>query len=202
MFMNAPGNLEKDNELLPLPQWLVKLIPELNLIPEISQLPQAVVDELETAFGLTEKDRKDIEAIDPREMATSGMRPIIWTSHVAQKTFAKHYCKNFRFRITMRDHPIYAEKRTTDKKLTATFRDSVRKCAPHLAEQTWGGFYQDIDQALVKTRSNITRAQIELSLIGKADEKQLIDEAMNVELVATVIYLRLQGYAYYPDLVR
>lgn len=198
--MNAPGNPEKSADLIPIPEWLLTLIPELRLITKIHQLPQTMIDELEKARILMEKDREEILGMNADDLEASGLKPIINSPHFGPKTFARHYCKNFRVRITLRKDAVYVNKRTPNKKLRETFRDSVRNCAPHLAEQTWGGFYDDIDQVLRETNTDITRDLIILSLTGKEDERRILNETMNVQLVAAVIYLRLQGYALYPDL--
>lgn len=198
--MNALDSIESADNLLPLPEWLLTLFPDLKSIPEISQLSQVVIDELERAYQLTEKDRIVIQATDPKEMAAFGIEPIIWSPDLEQRTFASHYCKNFRLRITMRDHPLYANNRSPDKKLNESFRPHPRKCSPHLVEQTWEGFNKDIDITLHATKTNITRDLIALSLSGKPDEKRMAVENINIQLIGAVILLRLKGYAYYPDL--
>ncbi len=180
--------------LEPIPDWLTTLIPALKEIAEINMLPLTVIAELETAYLKMKKDEHDIQ-----EMATAGISPTLtWSDHLARVTFAYAYCKNFRLRITMREHEIYRSSRAANQKLNITFKD--RDCAGHLIDQTWDGFYHDIDEALLVTKANITRALIDTSLNGVNGARTQANEKLNIQMVGAVIYLRLLGYAYYPDL--
>lgn len=195
--MSLRENQELGESLKPIPEWLTILIPTLGEIKEISMLPPVVIAELEAAYRKMKKDEHDIQEIitaGPSEIPP----PLTWSEHLARVTFAYAYCKNFKLRITMRDHQIYQSSRAPNQKLNNTFK--TRDCAPHLTDCTWSEFYNDIDEALLVTQANITRALIDTSLKGASETRTQATETINVQLVGAVIYLRLLGYAYYPDL--
>lgn len=185
-------------KLEPIPDWLTELLPALRNIPEIQKLPPAVIAELELAHANLLKDKHDVLAyID--NCNSIGQKPeLTWSDQFELAQFARIYCKNFSIRITLRQHEQYIVSRADDRKLSSSWHSQAP--AKHLADQTWGGFYRDIDHALLVTGANIDRELMDAVLNGVPEAKTAANATINIKLVGAVIYLRLRGYSYHPDL--
>lgn len=196
MKLREDGALGENLE--PIPDWLTKLLPALSNIPAIQKLPQAVIAELELAYNQLLIDKRDVLAhID--YCNSIGKKPeLTWSDQFELVQFAKLYCKNFSIRVTLRQHEQYKLSRADGRKLSTAWQSKAT--AKHLANQTWGGFYRDIDNALSVTNTNIDRELMDAVLNGAPEAKAAANATINIKLVGAVIYLRLQGYAYHPDL--
>jgi hypothetical protein len=193
-------SVDINEDFKPLPQWLTNLFPELNTIGEIEALSSEIINELEVAHQKMKKDQQDIEEMAIAAQASGQQPPITWSNQLARSNFASKYCKNFRLRITMRQHELYQDSRAPKKTLNSSFEIRTRNCPMHLQDQTWEGFYNDIDEALSVTHTNIDRELIVNSITGSSEARTAAVETINIKLIAAVIYLRLVGYSLYPDL--
>jgi hypothetical protein len=196
MKLREDGALGENLE--PIPDWLTELLPALSNIPQIQKLPPAVIAELELAHAQLLKDKHDVLAYEAHCHSTSQKPVITWANQSEPAQFAKLYCKNFSIRVTLRQHEQYIVSRADDRKLSSSWHSQAP--AKHLADQTWGGFYRDIDHALLVTGANIDRELMDAVLNGAPEAKTAANATINIKLVGAVIYLRLQGYSYHPDL--
>lgn len=184
--------------LEPIPDWLTKLLPALSNIPEIQKLPPAVIAELELAYNQLLTDKRDVLAHEAYCNSVGQKPAITWSDQFELAQFAKLYCKNFSIRVTLRQHEQYKLSRADDRKLSIAWQSKAT--TKHLADQTWGGFYRDIDNALSVTNANIDRELMDAVLNGAPEATKAANATINIKLVGAIIYLRLLGYAYHPDL--
>lgn len=190
----------------PLPEWFLVYYPELKTLPELDTVSTAILEKLDQLNTSVRKIKA--ETLAAAELVTEETRAqlnlpeaIIWHDDMDRQQFTRELLRNFRIRVTMRDHELYLHSRTPEKTLVKSFSAHTREGSPSLRNQTWGGFYRDIDDALKATQTAIPEELIQASLYSKdQNKKQQAGQTIDRLLVPAFILLWQKGYDWYPDL--